>query len=146
MLLFGWFRFVLQCSTLLFSFKSVRGRSMHANYKWYHRPLHVYDFSNQFNFNSNFNFHWNLSDSNFPQISWSLQSILTDPNSAMGWTISILPLMSDALPVIFPIPKIHFYVNNLFYLKEFSLASVHSLVVKNISISNYSTVIYNNSV
>ena len=34
---------------------------------------------------------------------------------------------------------IHFYVNNLFYLKQFSLALVHSLIVKNISISNYSS-------
>ena len=31
-----------------------------------------------------------------------------------------------------------FYVNNQFYLKQFSLAWVHSLIVKNISISNYS--------
>ena len=38
-----------------------------------------------------------------------------------------------------------FYVNNQFYLKQFGLAWVHSLIVKNISISNYS-VIYNNSV
>ena len=32
-----------------------------------------------------------------------------------------------------------FYGNNLFYLKQFSLAWVHSLIVKNISISNYSS-------
>ena len=38
-----------------------------------------------------------------------------------------------------------FYVNNQFYLKQFGLAWVHSLIVKNISISNYS-VIYNNLV
>ena len=31
-----------------------------------------------------------------------------------------------------------FYVNNQFYLKQFSLAWVHSLIVKNSSISNYS--------
>ena len=36
-----------------------------------------------------------------------------------------------------------FYVNNKFYLKQFSLAWVHNLIVKNISISNYS--IYSNS-
>ena len=35
--------------------------------------------------------------------------------------------------------QIHFYVNNLFYLKQFSLTWVHSLIVKNISISNYSS-------
>ena len=38
-----------------------------------------------------------------------------------------------------------FYVNNQFYLKQFGLAWVHSLIIKNISISNYS-VIYNYSV
>ena len=38
-----------------------------------------------------------------------------------------------------------FYVNNQFSLKQFGLAWVHSLIVKNISISTYS-VIYNNSV
>ena len=32
-----------------------------------------------------------------------------------------------------------FYVNNQFYLKQFSLAWVHSFIVKNISISNYSS-------
>ena len=41
--------------------------------------------------------------------------------------------------------QIHFYVNNQFYLKQFSFAWVYSLIVKSISISNYS-VIYNNSV
>ena len=41
--------------------------------------------------------------------------------------------------------QIHFYVNNQFYFKQFDLAWVHNLIVKNISISNYS-VIYNNSV
>ena len=40
-----------------------------------------------------------------------------------------------------------FYVNNHFYFKQFSFAWVHNLIVKNISISNYSsTYIYNNSV
>ena len=34
--------------------------------------------------------------------------------------------------------QIHFYVNNQFYLKQFSLTWVHSLIIKNISISNYS--------
>ena len=28
--------------------------------------------------------------------------------------------------------QIHFYVNNLFYWKQFSLALVHSIIVKNI--------------
>ena len=32
-----------------------------------------------------------------------------------------------------------FYVNNQFYLKQFSLTSVLNLIVKNISISNYSS-------
>ena len=35
--------------------------------------------------------------------------------------------------------QIHFYVNKQFYFKQFSLAWVHSLIVKNISISNYSS-------
>ena len=34
--------------------------------------------------------------------------------------------------------QIHFYTNNQFYFKKFSLAWVHSLIVKNISISSYS--------
>ena len=34
--------------------------------------------------------------------------------------------------------KYIFYVNNQFYVKQFSLARVQSLIVKNISISNYS--------
>ena len=37
----------------------------------------------------------------------------------------------------------HFYANNQFYFKQFSLAPVHSLIVKNISISSYS--VYSNS-
>ena len=39
--------------------------------------------------------------------------------------------------------QIHFYANSQFYLKQFSLACVHSLIVKNISISSYS--VYSNS-
>ena len=39
--------------------------------------------------------------------------------------------------------RIHFYVNNQFYFNQFSLAWVHSLIVQNISILNYS--IYSNS-
>ena len=39
--------------------------------------------------------------------------------------------------------QIHLYTNSQFYFKQFSLASVHSLIVKNISISNYS--VYSNS-
>ena len=31
-----------------------------------------------------------------------------------------------------------FYTNNQFYFKQFSLAWLHSLIVKNISISSYS--------
>ena len=31
-----------------------------------------------------------------------------------------------------------FYTNNQFYFKQFSLAWVHSLIIKNISISSYS--------
>ena len=37
------------------------------------------------------------------------------------------------------IAKSIFYVNNLFFWKQFSLALVHGLMVKNISISNYSS-------
>ena len=33
---------------------------------------------------------------------------------------------------------IHFYTNNQFYFKQFSLAWLHSLIIKNISISSYS--------
>ena len=36
-----------------------------------------------------------------------------------------------------------FYTNNVFYFKQFSLAWVRSLIVKNISISSYS--VYSNS-
>ena len=36
-----------------------------------------------------------------------------------------------------------FYENSQFYFKQFSLAWVHSLIVKNISISSYS--VYSNS-
>ena len=39
--------------------------------------------------------------------------------------------------------QIHFYANSQFYLKQFSLAWVHSLIVKNISMSSYS--VYSNS-
>ena len=39
-----------------------------------------------------------------------------------------------------------FYVNNMFYVKQFTLAEVYSLIVKNISISTIQAVIYNNSV
>ncbi len=34
--------------------------------------------------------------------------------------------------------QIHFYTNNQFDFKQFSLAEVHSLTIKNISISSYS--------
>ena len=34
--------------------------------------------------------------------------------------------------------QIHFYTNNQFYFKQFRLTWVHSLIVKNISISSYS--------
>ena len=36
-----------------------------------------------------------------------------------------------------------FYANDQFYFKQFSLAWVHSLIVKNITISNYS--VYSNN-
>ena len=36
-----------------------------------------------------------------------------------------------------------FFVSNQFYFKQFNLAWVHSLIVKNISISNY--LVYSNS-
>ena len=39
--------------------------------------------------------------------------------------------------VVYLMPNL-FYTNNQFYFKQFSLAWVHSLIVKNISISNYS--------
>ena len=34
--------------------------------------------------------------------------------------------------------QIHFYANSQLYFKQFSLAWVHSLIVKNISILSYS--------
>ena len=36
------------------------------------------------------------------------------------------------------VSQIRFYINKQFYFKQFSLAEVHNLIVKNISISNYS--------
>ena len=43
--------------------------------------------------------------------------------------------MSTFVGYLMPIP---FYTNEQFYLKQFSLAQVHSLIVKNISLSSYS--------
>ena len=39
-----------------------------------------------------------------------------------------------------PLCQIHFYTNNQFYFKQFSLAWVYSLIVKNISIKLFSFV------
>ena len=41
-------------------------------------------------------------------------------------------------PLQFIWRQIHFYANSQFYFKKFSLGWVHSLIVKNISISSYS--------
>ena len=41
-------------------------------------------------------FHWSLSDSNSPQISWTLLSILADLNNAVVWTVSTRPVISKS--------------------------------------------------
>ena len=38
-------------------------------------------------------FHWSLSDSDSPQVSWTLLSILADLINALGWIVSPCPLI-----------------------------------------------------
>ena len=57
----------------------------------------------------------------------------------VGWLVSLYFIAYKVLKVIFR--HIHFYTNNQFCFKQISL--VHSTIVKNISISNYS--VYSNS-
>ena len=44
-------------------------------------------------------FHWSLSDSKFPQVSWTLLSILTDLNNAVLWIVSVLLISSSSDPI-----------------------------------------------
>ena len=55
-----------------------------------------------------------------------------DQTKYVGWLVyGILTFVGYLMP--------HpFYTNNQFYFKQFSLAWVHSLIVKNFSISRYS--------
>ena len=46
-------------------------------------------------------------------------------------------------PLLVIYGQIHFYTNNQFYFKQFSLAWVHSLFVKNIAITSY--LVYSNN-
>ena len=41
-------------------------------------------------------FHWSLSDSKFPQVSWTLLSILAVLNNAVVWMVSTRPLTSKS--------------------------------------------------
>ena len=55
----------------------------------------------------------------------------------IGWLVGWLVFMAyQPLEVIQH--QIHFCANSQFYFKQFSLAWVHDLIVKNISISSYS--------
>ena len=54
--------------------------------------------------------------------------------NCVGWLVGFMAYQN--LWVIYH--QIHFYTNSQFYFKQFSLARVHSLIVKNISISSYS--------
>ena len=64
---------------------------------------------------------------------FSLLSVDWENVKLVGWLVF---MAYQPLKVIWRL--IHFYVYNQFYFKQFSLAWVHSLIVKNISISNYS--------
>ena len=55
-----------------------------------------------------------------------------DAPAFVGWLVGFYGI-SIFVGYLTPNP---FYVNNQFYLKQFSLARLHSLIVKNISISN----------
>ena len=52
-------------------------------------------------------FHWCLSDNKFPQVSWTLLSILTDLSNAVVWIVFTHPLISKYfspfvfLPILF---------------------------------------------
>ena len=56
-------------------------------------------------------------------------------NPMMGWLVGWLDLygISTFVGHLMPNP---FYTNNQFYFRQFSLARVHSLIIKNISISS----------
>ena len=56
-----------------------------------------------------------------------------------GWLVGFYGISTF---VSYSMPNL-FYANSQFYFKQFSLALVHSLIVKNISISSYS--VYSNS-
>ena len=67
---------------------------------------------------------------------WAIYTLCRFLKGLVLWHINLCRLFNA---------KSIFFVNNQFYLKQFGLAWVHSLIVKNISISSCS-VIYNNSV
>ena len=54
-----------------------------------------------------------------------------------GWLVVFFCFFSISTLVSYLLPN-PFYTNNQFYFKQFSLPKVHSLIVKNISISSYS--------
>ena len=56
---------------------------------------------------------------------------------AVGWLFGFYGISTFVGIVGYSIPN-PFFTNNQFYFEQFSLAWVHSLVVKNISISSYS--------
>ena len=58
----------------------------------------------------------------------------------VGWLVGWVYGIATFVGYLTPNP---FYVNNQFYLKQFSLAWVHSLIVQTMSISNDS--VYSNS-
>ena len=60
-------------------------------------------------------------------------------NVVAGWLVGFYGI-STFVGYLTPNPS---FVNNHFYFKQFSFAWVHSLIVKNTSISNYS--VYSNS-
>ena len=75
-------------------------------------------------------FHWSLSGSKFPQVSWTLQSILADLNNAVFWMVSTRPLISKSFsPFINPLVTVPrapittgIYVTFMFYSFFNSLA------------------------
>ena len=85
----------------------------------------------------------------WPQISWTLLNYFLIANNRPSWKRKAVKFTNNVswfvvwvfmaynlLEVIYR--QIYFYVNNQFYFKQFSLTLVHSLIVKNISISSYS--------
>ena len=63
--------------------------------------------------------------------------------SLVGWMFGWLVGFYDISTFVGYLKPIHFYTNNKFYLKKYRLTEVHSLIVKNISISDYTD--YSNS-